>query len=294
METRALGGTGLRASVLGFGAIPLGYPDLSEREAAALLGRVLDAGVTLIDTARSYGLAEERIGRHLAHRRGEFVLSTKVGYGVEGCQDWTHECVAKGVDAALIRMRTDHIELVHLHSCPVEVLEHNGVLDALEAAREAGKITAVAYSGDNEPLDWVVASGRVQAVQTSVNICDQGALGGAARSAAAGGMAVLAKRVLANVPWRGAREDATSEEAEYRRRFEILRPDFPAAEDRAAQALRFVVHAEPVSCALIGTTSPGHLAANVAAVESGPLPADEAAAIVAAWQRHGGDWRGII
>ena len=294
METRALGRTGLEASVIGFGAIPLGASELSETEAASLLGRVLDAGITLVDTARSYGLSEARIGRHLAHRRGEFVLSTKVGYGVAGCHDWTHECVARGVDAALERMRTEHIDIVHLHSCPVEVLEHNGVLDALDAAREAGKITAVAYSGDNEPLDWVVARGRVQAVQTSVNLCDQRSLGPTGQSAAQQGMALLAKRVLANVPWRPATGNETSEEAEYHRRFARLRGELPEVEDWPALALRYVVYAAPVSCALIGTANPSHLAANVAAVEAGPLPADLVTAIGDAWQRHGGDWRGII
>jgi aryl-alcohol dehydrogenase-like predicted oxidoreductase len=294
METRPLGQTGLRASVLGFGAIQVGTGEVGEARAGTLLNRVLDAGITLIDTARSYGLAEERIGRHLAHRRGEFVLSTKVGYGVEGCHDWTHECVAKGVDAALRRLRTDHIEIVHLHSCPVEVLENNGVLDALETAREAGKITAVAYSGDNDALDWVVADGRVQAIQTSINLCDQRSLGPTGRRAAARGMAVLAKRVMANAPWRPSGANETSEEAEYRRRFAVLRPSLPAVEDWAALALRFVVYSPLVGCALIGTANPAHLATNVAAAEAGPLPDDVAAAIAEAWRLHGGSWRGII
>jgi aryl-alcohol dehydrogenase-like predicted oxidoreductase len=294
METRPLGQTGLRASVLGFGAIQVGGGDVGEARAGTLLNRVLDVGITLIDTARSYGLAEERIGRHLAHRRGEFVLSTKVGYGVEGCHDWTHECVARGVDAALGRMRTDHIELVHLHSCPVEVLEHNGVLDALEAAREAGKISAVAYSGDNEALDWVVADGRVQAIQTSINLCDQRSLGATGQRAATRGMAVLAKRVMANAPWRPSGGNETSEEAEYRRRFGVLRAALPVVDDWASLALRFVVHSPLVSCALIGTANPAHLATNVAAVEEGPVADEVAAAIAEAWRVHGSNWRGIV
>ncbi len=294
METRPLGRTGLSASVLGFGTIPVGDALLGEAEAGALLNGVLDAGISLIDTARSYGLAEERIGRHLAHRRQEFVLSTKVGYGVEGCHDWTRECVARGIDAALRRMRTDHIELVHLHSCPVEVLEHNGVLDALDEARAAGKITAAAYSGDNEALDWVIASGRVQSIQTSVNLCDQRSLGAPGGRAAARGMAMIAKRVLANAPWRPRSHPETSEEAEYRRRFGVLRAMLPHADDWAALALRFVAYSPPVSCALIGTANAAHLAANVAAVEAGPLPADVAGAIAEAWGVHGGDWRGIV
>jgi aryl-alcohol dehydrogenase-like predicted oxidoreductase len=66
---------------------------VSESEAGRLLNQVLDAGVNLIDTARGYGLSEERIGRHLAHRRPEFLLSTKVGYGIPGVADWTYDCI---------------------------------------------------------------------------------------------------------------------------------------------------------------------------------------------------------
>src|SRR5437762_4467927 len=120
MELRALGGTGVIVSALGLGAGPVG--ELSEMEAAALLGGALDLGVSLIDTARSYGASEERIGRHLAHRRGEFVLSTKCGYGIEGVPDWTGECIDRGVDEALRRLRTDRVDVMHLHSCPLDVL----------------------------------------------------------------------------------------------------------------------------------------------------------------------------
>jgi aryl-alcohol dehydrogenase-like predicted oxidoreductase len=76
---RPFGRTGLDVPVLGFGAMQLGDPRLPEATAALTLHRALDLGITLIDTARSYGISEERIGWHLADRRDEFVLSTKVG-----------------------------------------------------------------------------------------------------------------------------------------------------------------------------------------------------------------------
>ncbi|MCK7578814.1 MAG: aldo/keto reductase [Chromatiales bacterium] len=82
MQCRAFGQTGLEVPVLGFGAMQAGDPRLPEERAARLLNHALDLGLALIDTARSYGSSEERIGRHLARRRDEFVLSTKVGYGV--------------------------------------------------------------------------------------------------------------------------------------------------------------------------------------------------------------------
>ncbi|MDQ1241734.1 MAG: hypothetical protein QG550_985, partial [Pseudomonadota bacterium] len=111
MQRRSFGQTGLAVPILGFGAMQAGDPALAEDAAARLLNHALDIGLTLIDTARSYGLSEERIGRHLARRRDEFVLSTKVGYGIAGVPDWTYDCVVAGVDAARDRLRTDVIDI---------------------------------------------------------------------------------------------------------------------------------------------------------------------------------------
>ena len=58
--------SGLTVPALGFGAMQVGDPQLDERHVARTLNHVLDSGMTLIDTARSYGLAEERIGRHIS------------------------------------------------------------------------------------------------------------------------------------------------------------------------------------------------------------------------------------
>src|SRR5947199_5465691 len=176
MELRPFGTTGLTVPVLGFGAGHVGDPALDETEVGRLLNGALDLGVTLIDTARSYGLSEERIGRHLAGRRDEFVLSTKVGYGIPGHDDCTGPVIAAGADAALGRLRTDRIDIVHLHSCPLAVLERCEVTAALQAAVAAGKARVGAFSGDNEPLDWAVASGAFGSIETSVNLVDQRAL----------------------------------------------------------------------------------------------------------------------
>ena len=102
---RKLGATGLEVSVLGLGAGPLGDARLSEAEVDALVGSALDQGVTLFDTAPSYGASEARLGRALAARRHEAVLVTKGGYGVEGVADWTGDVIRLGIDAALASPR---------------------------------------------------------------------------------------------------------------------------------------------------------------------------------------------
>jgi aryl-alcohol dehydrogenase-like predicted oxidoreductase len=292
MESRILGDTGLRVPVLGFGAMQIGAPEFSEPQAARLLNHVLDLGIGLIDTARSYGESEARIGRHVAHRRDEFVLSTKVGYGVEGCDDWTYDCVSRGIDAARDRLRTDRIDIVHLHSCPAEILLGHGVLDALEAAHAAGKLVAVAYSGDNAALRAALESGRVQSVQASVSLVDRANLQRHLPLAAEAGIGVIVKRAMAGAPWRAG--ERAPPEQEYRQRFLAMAADLPQADDWAGVAIRFSAFAPGVHCALIGTAQTQHLEANLRAVEAGPLEARLAAVLAAAYRQHGAGWDSVV
>ena len=307
MEMRPYGDSGLRVPVLGFGAMQVGDPALPEAHVGRLLHHVVDAGLTLLDTARSYGLAEERIGRHLARRRDEFVLSTKVGYGVPGIPDWTYECVLAGVDAARDRLRTDVIDIVHLHSCGLATLEAGDVTRALVRCRELGKIRVAAYSGDGDPLRFCTSpastgeaersSGealRFQGLQASVSLCDQQALPllAAARSH---GVGTLAKRSLAGRPWQGAANGDPVHD-EYRRRFTKLRAALPLeVDDWDDFALRFTAFAPGVDCVIVGGIDTANVDRNVAAIGRGPLMLHARSAVAAAWDAAGGThWQGLV
>lgn len=292
---RPLGRTGLEVPPLGYGAAAAGNPVLSEAEAEALLNGAVDAGATLIDTARSYGLSEERIGRHLSHRRRELVFSTKVGYGVPGLPDWTGRTVEAGIDLALEKLRTDVIDILHLHSCPIEVLASGEVVEALSRAREAGKIRVAAYSGDGGPLEWAVDSGRFTGIQTSVNVCDLASLeNGTVDRATARGMGVLAKRPLANAPWaRTAPPVGDEAAAAYFHRWRDLAYDLGGLEPAEA-ALRFAAYAPGVAAAIVGTRSLARLSAHVAAVARGPLPEAVRSSLLARWRERGRTWPGMI
>ena len=204
MIVRDFGSTGLKVSALGFGAGHVGGEGMSEDQAGTLLNAALDRGVTFFDTARGYGASEERIGRHLAYRRDDFVLATKGGYGVDGVEDWTPACITRGVEDALRRLRTDRVDVFFLHSCGRDVLQRDGLIEALEAAVAAGKVRVAGYSGENEDLAWAVASGRFGAIECSVNLFDQASLDGTVAEAARRGLGVVAKRPLGNAPWRFA------------------------------------------------------------------------------------------
>lgn len=293
MIFRPFGNTGIDVPALGFGAGHIGDLALDDAEAGRLLGAVLDAGVTLIDTARGYGASEERIGRHLAHRRREFVLSTKVGYGIPGHEDWTGACVAAGIDAALGLLRTDTIDIVHLHTCPTDVLERGDVIDALDDARTAGKIRVADYSGDNDPLEWAVASGRFGSVQTSINVFDQRVIDRGLADARESGLGVIAKRPVANAPWRFADRPAGDYCEVYWERMQAMDIDTGGLEWQEL-ALRFATFLPGVGCSIVGTRSVDHLLRNVAIAERGPLPDGLVASLRAAFAVADDGWIGQV
>jgi aryl-alcohol dehydrogenase-like predicted oxidoreductase len=297
METRDFGNSGIRVSALGFGTGQIGGDEVDDRAASHLLGEVLDLGVTLIDTARSYGRAEERIGKLLAHRRKDFVLSTKGGYGIDGVGDWSYDAVARGIDEALARLRTDVIDVFHLHSCPKETLERGDVARALEDARRGGKIRVAAYSGENDALDFAVDGGAFGSIQCSVNLADQRSLDGAIARASQRGIGVIGKRPLANMAWRFDERPRGDYAEVYWERLQSLLPSLRAEEPVKAwadMALRFSAFARGVASVIVGTRNIDHVRANVAVVESGALSPRIEESFRAWFRANDRDWTGQV
>jgi aryl-alcohol dehydrogenase-like predicted oxidoreductase len=293
VKPRALGLSGLLVSPVGLGAGRIGGPDVSDADVDRLLGAAIDAGVTLVDTARSYGASEERLGRALAGRRERVILSTKVGYGVPGFPDWTGACVAAGVDAALGRLATGWIDLVHLHSCPLEVLERGDVVEPLARAVEAGKVRVAAYSGEGEALEWAVRSGAFGAVQCSVSLVDQGGLDGPVAEASARGIGVLGKRALGNAPWRFPDRPPEPDVALAWDRFAALALPCPSG-GWTEFSIRFAAHLPGISAVLVGTASPVHVAEAADAARQGPLSVKDVEEVRVAFARVGRGWAGRV
>lgn len=287
------GSTGLQVSRIGLGAGQVGSSSLDDAEAGRLLNAVLDSGVVLVDTARGYGLSEERIGAHLSHRRSEFVLSTKIGYGVEGFENWTPEIIGAGVDRALKLMKTEVLDIVHLHSCPLDTLKNSGVPEALLKAKEGGKILVAAYSGENEELGWAVSSGLFGSVQTSVNICDQLSLRQYLPTAQQRGLGAIAKRPIANAPWRFAERPTGDYAEEYWVRLKAMDID-PGDLQWQELAVRFSAYAPGVCSAIVGTGNLGHFLANVELARKGPLPSEIIDRIQTAYDRENRGWTGQV
>ena len=293
MLTRNFGTSSLQVSALGFGAGHIGYDGVTERDAHALLDRALDLGINFIDTARGYGLSEERIGRWLPAHRDEVVLSTKVGYGVEGATDWSAAAVTGGVDEALRTLGTDVLDVVFLHSCPLAVLERGEAAQALLSCVDAGKVRVPGYSGENEALAWAAGAGVFGAVQSSVNLADQRSLREVLPEASRRGLGIVAKRPLANAPWRHSERPVGVYGETYWLRLRELGLE-PESDDWQGTALRFSAFTPGVSTAIVGTSRTANLEAAAAAVARGPLPVTERARWENAFAPHAGVWPGEV
>src|SRR5262249_40505453 len=118
METRQLGKTDMRVSVLGFGGAEIGFEQAAAQTVAELLNSALDAGLNVIDTAECYLQSEELIGQAVAGRRKDFYLFTKCGHpDTPGVEDWRRVSLVASIERSLKRLRTDRVDLVQLHSC---------------------------------------------------------------------------------------------------------------------------------------------------------------------------------
>jgi aryl-alcohol dehydrogenase-like predicted oxidoreductase len=130
MEIRRLG-DGLSVTALGLGLMGMSgvYGPADDDESVATIGAALDAGVTLFDNAEAYGggHSEEVLGRALAGRRDEAVVTTKFGLtfrdGVMG-EDGSPENARQSLEGSLRRMGMDYVDVYFQHrvdlSTPIE------------------------------------------------------------------------------------------------------------------------------------------------------------------------------
>ncbi len=300
MKLRELGKTGLKVSPLGLGLAEISRQDnmgTDVSQAARVLNEALDNGINFLDTAACYGPTEEMIGEAVSHRRDEYVLATKAGHAVADApgKSWTAETIEHSIDRSLQRLKTDHVDIVQLHSCSVEVLEQGEVIDALIRAREAGKTRFASFSGDNEAAKWAVESGIFATLQTSYNLVDQHArTKGLLDMAQKAKMGVIIKRPVANgVWWRDESPYAYADE--YFRRSQVMK-DVGAFEhemdDQVLMVNGFTLSESAVTTIITGTHNPDHLTSNIDMVTNQVPIADEPIAeLQRRFEEVEDDWR---
>ncbi len=295
LEKRQFGSTDMKVTVLGFGGAEIGFSQTDKDTVAKILNSALDAGLNVIDTAECYAGSEEVIGVTVSGRRNEYFLFTKVGH-VDGWgkpEGWTTAGIEKSIERSLQRLKTDHVDLVQLHSCGKDVLEKGECIEALEKAKKAGKTRYIGYSGDSEAALYAVESGKFDALQTSVSFADQEAIELTLPKAIARKMGVIAKRPIANAVWRNE-ADPKGNNGAYWNRMQKMDLDFTKGDARTAAgpegaagvALRFTLSVPGVHVAIVGTTKPERWRENAELLRAGgPLSKERYEAIRAKWKQ---------
>lgn len=125
MKTRTLGKNGPEVSAIGLGCMGMAafYGQASsEEQAAEVIHRALDLGVTLFDTAEMYGphTNEVQVGKALAGRRDQAFIATKFGIGYNADRtalkvDGSPANVRRAIEGSLQRLNVDHVDLYYLH-----------------------------------------------------------------------------------------------------------------------------------------------------------------------------------
>ena len=312
MLTRTLGKTGLEVSALGYGAWGIGqtmWIGADDDESLRALARAFDLGVTFVDTAYGYGNghSEELVGRAVRAAAGRVHVATKIPpknriwpapAGVPAEDAFPAEHVIRCTEESLARLGVESIDVQQFHVWSDEWVGEGTWLEAVEQLKQDGKIRFFGVSiNDHQPANAVrlVESGVVDTVQVIYNIFDQSPedeLFAAVQRANVG--------VIARVPFdEGAltgqvRPDTEFPEGDFRRRYfqadrkaevwrrvEQLAADLEiSTDDLAEHALRFCITHPAVSTVIPGMRSVRNVERNAAAVNNGPLPADEAATLL--------------
>ena len=283
LPRRTLGRTGLDVTTLGYGAMELrgapAGPEVSEEQAARVLGAVLDAGINFIDTSPDYGRSEELIGQCIAHRRAEYFLASKCGCvpgaGMGGQHIHTAENIRAGVEQSLRRMRTEYLDLVQFHrSLTRAEFEEHGALQALQDLQRVGKVRFIGVSGTLPNLDEQVAMGVFDAFQIPYSALQREHETIIARASAAGAGIIIRGGAARGMPagWEG-RTYYMLPGSTARDRWEAAHLDeLLDGMDRMEFTLRFTLSNSDLDTTIVGTRDAAHLQDNIAAALRGPLP----------------------
>ncbi len=175
---RPMGSTGLQVSILGMGGYHLGTAE-SQMVANEMVAKALDHGINFFDNAWEYhkGLSEERVGTALKGKRDLAIVMTKV------CTHGRKKDVAMTMlEESLTRLQTDHLDVWQVHEViyyndPELAYDPDGVLEALTAAKQQGKVRFVGFTGHKNPsihLDMLNRGFHFDTVQMPIDPFDPG------------------------------------------------------------------------------------------------------------------------
>jgi aryl-alcohol dehydrogenase-like predicted oxidoreductase len=236
MELGPFGNTSLQVSRFGLGCARLGGVFQSNTGGfLELLSFAFDSGVTFFDTADMYsqGESESLIGKAFRGKRDRIVVASKAGYSLPSrrrwagrvkpllrplvrllklrrdqlpsssrgvlSQDFSPVYLKTAVEGSLRRLRTDYLDILQLHSPPLEIVERGEWLPALEELKRTGKVRYFGVAVDS--VEAGLAALRIPAVssiQFTLNLLERGGAAELFPAAQRQGVGGIARECLAN------------------------------------------------------------------------------------------------
>jgi aryl-alcohol dehydrogenase-like predicted oxidoreductase len=309
-----LGTTGLRTSELAFGCSAV-LGRTGRKESLRALELAYDAGITMFDTARSYGYghSEALLGEFLKGKRANVVLSTKFGIVPAKQQAWkqlvkpavralvsllpafrklirsqikaqfqegqfTVQVLRSSLEQSLRLLRTDYVDLLFAHSAPASILGDDPLLNELDQLVAEGKVRVTGISSDPAVIEKAFEAPRntFKAFQFPCNVFDSTLAGALTRNKS------QSAALIANHPFGGGGRvmQNRAQLAEISRR-----PDAPSSvseklrdvDDRtlADVALNSILRGTGIQVAVPAMMSPAHLKSNVDAVTNSHFSDEE-------------------
>lgn len=194
MEIIQLGKTGIKVNRNGFGALPI--QRLCKNDAAHLLRKAYQSGISFFDTARFYTDSEEKIGFALSDVRENIVIATKT-------MALTVDDFRKQLTVSLEMLHTDYIDIYQFHNPPVcpKPGDGSGLYEAMLDAKERGLIrhigitnhrlavaTKAAESGLYETIQFPFSYLATEKEIELVKMCQEKKIGFIAMKALSGGL----------------------------------------------------------------------------------------------------------
>ncbi|MCY3779709.1 MAG: aldo/keto reductase [Chloroflexi bacterium] len=292
MDYRILGRTGLHASVMGIGAggpSRLGQRDSirTEAESIDLVLQGLDAGINFIDTAEGYR-TEEIVGAAIARRdRGRIIISTKKSLGRENI---SRAALQNGLHESLRRLRTDYIDVYHLHGLRSEQYDYyyDEMAPLLLDLKRQGLIRCIGVTEnwtddlEHKMLQRALEDDVWDVIMVGFNLLNQGARETVLRVASEKNIGVLImfalrralsrperlRQILRTLSERG---EISPDEVDIEDPLGFLLADGSAVSIQDA-AYRFCRAEAGAHVILSGTGDPRHLADNLESFARPPLP----------------------
>lgn len=272
-------------SHIGLGTVELGLPYgigkiklPSDQEADRILKSAVAMGITYIDTARAYGVAEERIGKSGICNSPGIIIGTKCGQFIKNEPDLhgkeLEKRIREDIDTSRKNLQQESLQLIQFHNELEEYTDFAEIIEMMQKLQDEQKIqrAGIAVRGEHAALA-AIQTKYFETIQVAYSILDQRMANSVLPKAKEKNIAIINRSVLL----KGA---LTSSRINLPRELSHLKANADTAQHIAESigislpelAIRFASANSAISTILIGTVKPHHLEDAIAATQKEPLP----------------------